>query len=167
MGSVSVRNISKMSYDSWSLLMYGHFCNSDNGGRSVTSRHNGSQISGSQQSCLTETTQRWPFALSNDERRVMGFRFVPDWNHLTWVAGAWKKWAKERTGAREGDTRGVSPLLARPFFLVPTTPKRLLRRLEIVLHRNCHTCQFFSFFFCHICICSMITFCWDPEILPP
>ena len=23
------------------------------------------------------------------------------------VAGAWKKWAKERTGAREGDTRGV------------------------------------------------------------
>ena len=28
---------------------------------------------------------------------------------------------KERTGAREGDTR--------PFFLVPTTSKRLLRRL--------------------------------------
>ena len=114
-------------------------------GRSVTSNHNGSQISGSQQSCLTEMTQRWSFALSNDERRVTGFRFVPDWNHLAWVAGAWKKWAKERTGAREGDTRGVSPLLECPFFLVPTTPKRLLRRLEIVLHRNCHTCQFFRF----------------------
>ena len=28
------------------------------------------------------------------------------------VAGAWKLWAKERTGAREGDTL----LLARPFF---------------------------------------------------
>ena len=32
------------------------------------------------------------------------------------VAGAWKKWAQKRTGAREGDTR-VS--LARPFFLAP------------------------------------------------
>ena len=49
-------------------------------------------------------------------------------------------WAQERTGAREGDTQeeteggGVpSPLaclpLARPFFLAPTTSKRLLGRL--------------------------------------
>ena len=45
---------------------------------------------------------------------------------------------KERTGAREGDTpggeRASSPraclLLARPFFLVPTTSKRLLRMLN-------------------------------------
>ena len=85
-------------------------------GRSVTSRYHGRQISRSQQSCLTEMTQRCPFALPNDERKVTCFRFVPDWNHLACVAGAWKKWAKERTGAREGDTRGVSPLLARQFF---------------------------------------------------
>ena len=42
------------------------------------------------------------------------------------VAGAWKQWVKERTGAREGDTRRApSPLacllLTRLFFLVPTT----------------------------------------------
>ena len=45
---------------------------------------------------------------------------------------------KERTGAREGDTPGgegaSSPLacllLARPFFLVPTTSKRLLLMLN-------------------------------------
>ena len=42
------------------------------------------------------------------------------------VAGAWKQWVKERTGAREGETRRApSPLacllLARLFFLVPTT----------------------------------------------
>ena len=45
-------------------------------------------------------------------------------NHLACVAGAWKKWAKERTGAL------ACLLLARPFFLVPTTSKRLLRRLK-------------------------------------
>ena len=46
------------------------------------------------------------------------------------VAGAWKKWAKERTGAREGDTRGVMelPLPSRVsfsrarFFLCPLLP---------------------------------------------
>ena len=38
------------------------------------------------------------------------------------VAGAWKsRWAKEKMGTREGDTRAR-------FFLVPTTSKRLLRR---------------------------------------
>ena len=44
------------------------------------------------------------------------------------VAGAWKKWAKERTGAREGDTRGVrvSPSRAPVFscahyFQAPAT----------------------------------------------
>ena len=64
--------------------------------------------------------------------------------HLACVAGAWKKWAKERTGAREGDKRfsgafrasAPSPLacllLARPFFLVPTTSKPLLRRLSAI-----------------------------------
>ena len=31
------------------------------------------------------------------------------------VAGGWKQWAKERTGAREGDTRGVSFSRARFF----------------------------------------------------
>lgn len=37
---------------------------------------------------------------------------------------------EERTGAREGDTRGVQCLLlARPYFLLPTTSKRLLCRL--------------------------------------
>ena len=41
-------------------------------------------------------------------------------NSVACVTGAWKLWAKERTGAREGDTR--------PFFLVPTTSKLLLRR---------------------------------------
>ena len=47
---------------------------------------------------------------------------------------------KERTGARERHARGEgapSPLacllLARPFFLVPTTSKRLLRRLKTAL----------------------------------
>ena len=145
MGSVSVRNITKMSYDSCPYSCMDTSVIRTMEGRSVTSRHNGNQISGSQQSCLTEMTQRWPFTLSNDERKVTGFRFVPDWNHRACVAGAWKKWAKERTGAREGDTRGVSPLLARPFFLVPTTSKRLLRRLEIIMHGNCHTCQFFRF----------------------
>ena len=34
---------------------------------------------------------------------------------LACVAGAWKKWAKERTGAREGDTR-VSFSRARFFY---------------------------------------------------
>ena len=38
------------------------------------------------------------------------------------VAGAWKQWAKERTGAREGDTRGVSPSRAPVFFLCPLLP---------------------------------------------
>ena len=32
---------------------------------------------------------------------------VIDGNLLACVAGAWKLWAKERTGPREGDTRGV------------------------------------------------------------
>ena len=32
-------------------------------------------------------------------------RFRPG---LACVAGAWKKWTKERTNAREGDTGGVS-----------------------------------------------------------
>ena len=57
---------------------------------------------------------------------------------LACVAGAWKKWVKERTGARKGDTRRVRELpplacllLARPFFKVPTTSKHLLRRLLI------------------------------------
>ena len=37
---------------------------------------------------------------------------------LAWVAGAWKWWAKERTGASEGDTRGVRelPLPSRVSF---------------------------------------------------
>ena len=78
MGSVSVRNISKMSYDSCPYSCMDTSVIRTMEGRSVTSRHNRSQISGSQQSCLTEMTQRWPFALSNDERKVTGFRFVPD-----------------------------------------------------------------------------------------
>ena len=44
------------------------------------------------------------------------------------VAGAWKKWAQEKTGAREGDTLACLPR-ARPFSLSPATSKRLLRRL--------------------------------------
>ena len=36
-------------------------------------------------------------------------------DHLACVVGAWKWWAEERTGAREGDTRGVSPSRA-PVF---------------------------------------------------
>ena len=45
------------------------------------------------------------------------------------VAGAWKQWAKERTGAREGDTRGVSPSRAPVFscahyFQAPSTQAR-------------------------------------------
>ena len=47
-------------------------------------------------------------------------------NKLTCVAGAWKKWAQEKTGTREGDT--LTPR-ARPFSLSPTASKRLLRRL--------------------------------------
>ena len=43
---------------------------------------------------------------------------------------------EERTGAREGDTRGCLPsrvsFSRASFFLVPTTSKRLLRRLERV-----------------------------------
>ena len=39
-------------------------------------------------------------------------------------------WAKERTSTREGDTKRCL-LLVRPFFLVPTTSKRLLRRLSL------------------------------------
>ena len=35
---------------------------------------------------------------------------------LACVAVAWKWWAKERTGAREGDTRGVLPLHSRVSF---------------------------------------------------
>ena len=52
---------------------------------------------------------------ANNRNVFITYRF------LTCVAGAWKWWLKERTGAREGDTF--------PFFLVPTTSKRLLRRL--------------------------------------
>ena len=52
--------------------------------------------------------------------------------YLACVAGACKWWAKERTGTRERDTRGVSLLLARPFFLAPYTSKRLLRRLPCI-----------------------------------
>ena len=53
---------------------------------------------------------------------------------LACVAGAWKQWAQEKTGARGGDTRHApSPLAclprARPFSLSPATSKRLLRRL--------------------------------------
>ena len=52
------------------------------------------------------------------------------------VAGAWKQWAKEKKGAREGDTRGVreapSPLacllLAHPFFLCPLLPSTQAKR---------------------------------------
>ena len=42
-----------------------------------------------------------------------------------------RRLAKERTTAREGDTQGVSP-----FFLVPTTSKRLLRRLNFSFNFN-------------------------------
>ena len=52
---------------------------------------------------------------ANNRNVFITYRF------LTCVAGAWKQWLKERTGGREGDTL--------PFFLVPTTSKRLLRRL--------------------------------------
>ena len=53
-----------------------------------------------------------------------------EYNSLACVAGAWKLWAKERTGAPEGDTRGVRelPLLSRVsfsrarFFLCPLLP---------------------------------------------
>ena len=39
------------------------------------------------------------------------------------VAGAWKKWVKERMGAREGDTRGVRMLVfsCAHYFQVPAT----------------------------------------------
>ena len=67
---------------------------------------------------------------------------------LACVAGAWKWWAQEKTGAREGDTRGerephpwrVSLARARPFSLSPTTSKRLLRRLRVDSsgHLICH-----------------------------
>ena len=44
---------------------------------------------------------------------------------LACVAGAWKYWAKEKTGAREGDTRGVRECLhRRPTKIVST---RILR----------------------------------------
>ena len=49
------------------------------------------------------------------------------------IAGAWKWWAKERTGVREGDTR-VS--LARTFFLVHTTSNRLLRGLRLLFYSS-------------------------------
>ena len=47
-------------------------------------------------------------------------------------------WAKERTGARKGDTR-VSLLLTRRFLLVPATSKRLLRRLRLRRRMYIHT----------------------------
>ena len=44
--------------------------------------------------------------------------------------GAWKLWAKERTGMREGDTRGVTPSRAPVFcrahyFQAPATQARI------------------------------------------
>jgi len=45
---------------------------------------------------------------------------------LACVADAWKWWAKEKTGAREIH---ACLLLARPFFLMPTTSRGLLRPL--------------------------------------
>ena len=41
---------------------------------------------------------------------------------VAYVAGAWKQWAQEKTGAREGDTR-VSLARARSLFrpLLPST----------------------------------------------
>ena len=45
-------------------------------------------------------------------------------------AGAWKLWAKEGTGTREGDTRGVTPSRAPVFcrahyFQAPATQARI------------------------------------------
>ena len=50
---------------------------------------------------------------------------------------------RENGRARGRHARGESPSRA-PVFSCATT-KRLLRRLEIIIHRNCHTCQFFHF----------------------
>ena len=51
------------------------------------------------------------------------------------VAGAWMEVAGERENgrARGRHARGACLLLARPFFLVPTNCKRLLRRLARAL----------------------------------
>ena len=43
------------------------------------------------------------------------------WFFMACVAGAWKKWAKERMGARKGDTQGVRERMhGRPPKIVST-----------------------------------------------
>ena len=67
------------------------------------------------------------------ERKV----WIPPSTHkrffLACVAGAWKKWVKERAGAPERDTRGVTPSRAHVFccahfFQAPATQARIFFR---------------------------------------
>ena len=51
---------------------------------------------------------------------------------MIWYSLLSRRWAKERTGAREGDTPLSCLPRARPFSLSPTTSKRLLRRLDMI-----------------------------------
>ena len=66
------------------------------------------------------------------ERKV----WIPPSTHkrffLACVAGAWKEWVKERAGAPEGNTRGVTPSRAHVFscahfFQAPATQARICR----------------------------------------
>ena len=61
--------------------------------------------------------QKYIFTVKEDEKR---------WIDLACVAGAWKWWAQEKTGAREGDTPRVSPSRASVlsfahYFQAPAT----------------------------------------------
>ena len=167
MGSVSVRNISKMSYDSWSLLMYGHFCNSDNGGEKCDVK-----------------SQWWPnfwistILLDRDDSE-MAICIVKRWEKshglpfCSWLKSSSLSGRRlEEVGERENGrargrhARGESPSRAPVFSCAhysqaPATQARNHHAQELSY------VSILSFFFCHICICSMITFCWDPEILPP
>ena len=68
---------------------------------------------------------------------LVSFTFQPP---TEMISPAQQQWEKERTGAREGDTRGEqgapSPIAclprARSFSFSLTTSKRLLRRLEMI-----------------------------------
>ena len=64
--------------------------------------------------------------------RVRGEKAVSEGrsNIFSLRTGAWKQWAKERTGTREGDTRGVTPSRAPVFcradcFQAPATQARI------------------------------------------
>ena len=86
----------------------------------------GGKISGSQQKVVMQQMPIW----QKKNEKIDMYDSSRAWWFLACVAGAWKWWAQEKTGAREGDSPLACLPHARPFSLSLTSSKRLLRRLD-------------------------------------